>query len=213
MKNIFLWVMSGILLSVVAFFIPAQSGSMWPSLFLSGVVAFLYLITFSIVWLKKIESQTKRRAVGMVFAVLIVFSIASAAISYIDGIRFGKTLSSIRKTIDSSEAEIYIRKPLLKTMKSYYSSDQTNKDIGQLFRARYDSLITDDGVFKYGDDKNQKSLSLYLAKADTNQVVLVGEATFIEGKNADFTNFSDDKGRYQVKGILTSKGVRYERQN
>lgn len=42
MKKIFFWISGGAILTTVAFFIPEQSGSMWPSVIAGATVAFLY---------------------------------------------------------------------------------------------------------------------------------------------------------------------------
>jgi len=212
MKNIFLWMAGGTILTIGAFFIPEQTGSMWPSLILSGSVAFLYLGIFSVVWIRKIESQTKRRVIGSVIAIFLVFSIASAALSYVGSQRQKKTLADIHTSIESSLAETYVKEPLVKTLGSYYASPPDG-DIGKRFKSKYDSLISDDHIFKYVKKDSWRTLHVYVADIEPDSVVLIGESSYIKGKDDVFSNFSGAKGRYQVKGILTSKGVDYEREN
>ncbi|MDZ7681229.1 MAG: hypothetical protein U5J63_05805 [Fodinibius sp.] len=44
MKQIICWIIGGVLLTTVAFFIPEQAGSMWPSLMAASIVASAYLV-------------------------------------------------------------------------------------------------------------------------------------------------------------------------
>lgn len=122
MKKLILWITGGAAVVVGAFFIPEQSGSMWPSVVLSALAAFLYIIIFSVVWLKKIESPVKRKAIGWTLTALVVFSFASAAISYEGSSRQTELLPEIRTTIETSMAEMYIKEPLLKTFRAYHMS-------------------------------------------------------------------------------------------
>jgi hypothetical protein len=213
MKKIIWWIVGGVLLTTIAFFIPEQSGSMWPSVISSSIAALLYIIAFSIVWLPKIESQTKRRAIAVTFGVLIVFSAASATISYEGSVRQLELLPDIRTTIETSIAESFIKEPLLETLRIYHSSEEKGRSLGKLFTMKYDSLITEDSVFTYGSRNDDQTFFLYVDEANKDSVILVGESSYVDGEDADFTNFSGVTGRYQVRGILTSQGVDYERQN
>lgn len=213
MKKIFWWIAGGVLLTAIAFFIPEQTGSMWSSVISSSVVVLIYLIVFSIVWLPKIESQTKRRAIAVTFGVLIVFSVISATISYKGSVRQLELLPAIRTTIETSIAEAFIKEPLLETLRLYHSAENTNRDMGDLFTTKFDSLITQDSMFTYGSRNDEQTFFLYFNEASPGRVVLIGESSYVDGNDVGFTNFSGATGRYQVRGILTSKGVDYERQN
>lgn len=213
MKKIIWWIVGGVFLTAIAFFIPEQSGSMWPSMISSSIVILLYLIVFLIVWLPKIESRTKRRAVTITFAVIIIGSAVSATLSYKSSANQLKVMPEIRTTIDAALAETFIKKPLLETLRMYHSSENTNRNIGEIFTTRYDSLITRDSLFTYGSRSEDQTIYMYVDESSSEHVVLIGESSYIDGNDADFDNFSGAEGRYQVRGILTLKGIDYERQN
>jgi len=210
MKTLFLWMAGGISLVTGIFFVPEQSGSLWPSVILSSFAAFLYILAFSLVWIKKIQSEQKRKLIGWTLAILVVFSIASASLSYIGSEYQARNLSAIRSTIETNLARIHVREPLTKTLTEYYSEKNKNGDItiGQLFREKYHSLTTTDRIFRQGE-----MLTVYLAKASSDSVVLVAESAYKDGKESTFKNFSGAEGRYETRGILTAEGVRYERTN
>lgn len=213
MKKIIYWIFGGAVLTTVAFFVPEQSGSMWPSVIASATVAFLYLGIFLAVWLKEIKSSTKRKAIAATFVVLFVFSIASAVISYEGSVRQQETLENIRGQLEGDFLYNYMHEPLIKTLSDFYSEGNNESNIGDLFTSRYDSLITEDGAFEFESRDEDQTLYLYIAENSADSIVVVGESTYLKGKNDDFSNYSGSTGQYQVQGILTSKGIDYERQN
>lgn len=213
-KTIIGWVTGGILLVTAAFFIPEQSGSMWSSVILGCLAAFLYLIAFSFVWLRKIESPVKRKAIRWALGILMVFSFISAALSYESSSRQSELLSAIRTNIENNIAEIYTKEPLLKTLRAYHLEKKSNDiSIGSLFKTKYDSLIGRDCVFSYGTLGEESTLMIYLSQLSPDTVSLVAESRYIDGNDPGFKNFSGSTGLFQTQGILTSEGVHYERRN
>lgn len=213
MKGIFYWIIGGAILTTAAFFIPEQSGSMWPSVFASAAVAMGYLVVFLAVWLRKLTNARKQKAIAITCTTLLFFSAASAVISYEGSVRQRDTLENIRGQLEGDILYNYMHEPLIKTLGDFYSEENDESKIGDLFVSRYDSLITEDGVFEFGSKNEVQTLYLYIKESNADSVVMIGESTYLKGQNDDFSNFSGAKGQYQVQGILTSKGVDYERQN
>jgi len=214
MKKIILWVGIGIIVTLVAFFIPEQSGSIWPSVIASSIAALIYLLVLMIMMLPKITSSSKRKVIGWTLSLVIFGSAVSAIISYVGTQRQADTLSEIRYTIDSKVAELFVKKPMLKTLQAYHAEKRAdNSSIGSLFVQKYDSLITEDSLFAHEGISDNEMLTIYLAKANADGIVLITESSYIDGKNANYQNFSGAKGQYQTKGVLTTKGVHYERTN
>lgn len=214
-KTILLWIAGGVLLVAGAFFLPEQTGSIWPSVILGSIAAFLYLIAFSFVWLKKIESSARRKAIGWTLTVLVVFSFISASISYEGSSRQTELLPEIRTTIETNIAEMYIKEPLLKTLKAYHV-DQESRDnisIGSIFKTRYDSLIDKGSVFNYGNLGDDATLTIYCSQISSDSVSLIAESSYIDGRDSGFKNFSGATGQFQIQGILTREGLYYERTN
>lgn len=219
-KTFLIWLAGGLLFVTLAFFIPEQRGSMWPSLVLSGSAAILYLILFAWFWLGKIKSSTKRQVVGWTLAVLLVFSIASAWTSYEGSKRQTALLPEIRTTIDSGIAESYIKKHLLVTMRAHFMEDKigANSSLGEIFQAKFDSLITKDRLLLYEgkdtyseDDKTRMKIFVHTVKNDS--IILVAESGYEDGRKSEYVNYSGATGMYQTKGLLTKEGMHYERTN
>ncbi len=220
-KTMFLWIAGGLLAVALAFFIPAQEGSMWPSLLAGGIASLTYLLALSVYGIRKIESSGKRKLVTTVFILLVIFSIASAGISYEGGKRQTALLPEIRHTIETGIAENHIKQPLLETMRTYYTngSPGENASLGAIFRSSYDSLITKDNLLRYmgketyeGED-DPTQLKIYVKTVKPDSVVLVAVSGYMDGENSEFENYSGAKGMYQAVGILTEEGIRYERTN
>ncbi|HEX6983448.1 MAG TPA: hypothetical protein VF181_11885 [Balneolaceae bacterium] len=214
MKKIYLWLLVGVILVTGVFFIPEQSGSLWPSLMLSSGVALLYLIAFSIRWLREIPSKISRRVIAVTLCVLVLASSAFATLSYVESKKQGRLLSEIRTSIEQNILYKNINHPLSKALSAYYTSSKKDLEIRRLFVSKYDSLITDNGLFLVeGMQDEAATFVIYVAKTEPESVVLIGESTYIDGKDENFHNFSGETGLYQVKGILTKEGVYYERSN
>ncbi len=212
MKKIFWWIAGGVLLTTGSFFIPEQTGSMWPSVIASSVVATSYLIVFLAVWLREIQSSAKRKTVAVICTILLVFSLASAVISYENSVRQRESLANIRTHIETELAYTFLHKPLIKTLGQFHADNYD--DMGNLFTEKYDSLIVQDSLFNYSNSlEDNETLYLFVSKTTADSVVLIGESSYITGQHSTFSNYSGKTGRYQVRGILTSKGVDYERQN
>ena len=208
-----LWPVVGAVMVSAAFLIPEPEGSLWPSVLAGSVAALIYLIAFSFVWLKEIESTQKRRAIGWTLGVLAFFSGVSATISYVGSSRQSRLLSVIRTTIERNLAGAKIKEPLLMTFRDYRSVGSAGTSLSNIFLAKYDSIVTKDGSFNPKSLGEESTLYLYLSKAEGDSVVLVGESRYITGMDPDFKNYSGETGRFQVEGTLTSNGISYERAN
>lgn len=204
----------------LAFFIPAQEGSIWPSIIAGGIASLVYLIALYIYGIRKIESSGKRKLVTVTLVLLIIFSIASAGISYEGSNRQTALLPEIRTTIETGMAETYIEEYLLKTMRTYYMEDKVgdNSGLGKIFHNKFDSLITEDRLLLYNgkdtySDDEQTKMKIFVHTVKFDSIVLVAESGYMDGINSEFKNYSGAKGMYQTKGILTGEGIDYERTN
>ncbi|NGP77450.1 hypothetical protein G3570_12450 [Balneolaceae bacterium YR4-1] len=220
-KTMFLWMAAGVLFVALAFFIPAQEGSIWPSVIAGSVASLVYLIALSIYGIRKIDSSGKRKVVTSTLVLLVVFSIVSAGISYEGSKRQTALLPEIRNMIETQIAEYNVKKYLLETMKTYYIGENYdgNAGLGSIFRTKYDTLITEEsrllyeGKDTYKDEKEDLPVKIFVKTIDPDSIILVAESAYIDGKNADFENYSGAMGYFQTEGILTKEGIRYERAN
>lgn len=94
-----LWIGGGILFVAVAFFLPGYSGDIWSAVILGSIAAFLYLIAFTIIWVKKINSPAKRKGIINVLVVLVLGCSVFGMISYEDSQRQRQILKDIRSRV------------------------------------------------------------------------------------------------------------------
>ena len=204
----------------LAFYLPSHGGSIWPSLISGGIATLAYLMAISFYGIRKIESSGKRKMVTTAMVLLVIFSIASASISYENTKRQMALLPQIRTTIETGIAETYIKKHLLKTMRAYYTEDKFGENTGldEIFHTRFDSLITEGGLLLYDgkdtySEEDETEMQIFVHTAKTDSIVLVAESGYMDGLKPEFKNYSGAKGMYQTKGILTKEGIDYERTN
>lgn len=212
MKKIMLWIGGGILFVAVAFFLPGYSGDIWSAVILGSIAAFLYLIAFTIIWVKKINSPAKRKGIISVLVVLVLGCSVFGMISYEDSQRQRQILKDIRFTIESNISYNYVHEPLLKTFRLYYTTT-AEQNMAAIFRTEFDSLITEGGIYKYKDKEKSESPTIHIAEMNADRIVLVWVSKYVDGKDSEFKNYSGTNGQYQVKATLTSKGIHYEREN
>ncbi|HKI44997.1 MAG TPA: hypothetical protein VKA08_06630 [Balneolales bacterium] len=214
MKRI-IWLSGGILFVTAAFFVPGSTGSVWFSILLGFIAAVVYLVALYTYWFKNIRSKSARIGILTTLLLLTIISAVSSVLNYSSGRSQAAMLATYRKNIEIRCLHSYINEPLLYTLASRYDRDghAGYRTMAAAFHSKYDSLITTDHEFRYGENGKIYTWKIYVAKAHADSVVLVGESEFLKGSDPAFRNFSGDKGRYQVEGILTPKGVQYERTN
>ena len=211
----FLWMAGGILVVSAAFFIPGQSGGIWPSVWWSSLAAGGYLLLMVIFWVPQVTSKSRRWIVGGTLVVLAVCATASLVLWQYMSNWQRALLPEIRTTIEKGTAMRLISQPLVRTLGDYYRPEPAGSqaDMDLLFRKRYGTSIADDNRLEFGKFDENYTLQLYLAHSDADSLVIVGESEYIEGRDHLFRNHSGKTGLYQVLGILTKEGVHYVRVN
>lgn len=210
-----IWMAGGVIFVSAVFFIPGPYGNIWLSVMLSGLAALIYMTVISVLWLNKIDSWNVRMGITGTLAVVVALSVITGFVSYRNSLKESRNLASVRGSIEARYLRANINEPLLATLRTYRESGKNNPSvsIGSIFYLKYDSLIKKDSEFEYGDNRIYKTRHIYLAKNNADSVVLIGESTYLQGENPAFHNYSGKTGLYQVEGILTKKGVQYERTN
>lgn len=206
------WISGGILFVCLVFFIAGYSDTLWAAILFGSLAALIYLFVLSVVWLKKIESKVTRTAITSTIILFILLSSFSAILNLQSSTRHTSLLASIHHNIETAYLRANINEPLLNTLRTRYRNNKY-QTVSAAFYTNYDSLITLKHEFLYGGNSKEHTWHIYLAKAHADSVVLIGESTYLKGKNSHFLNYSGKTGNYQVEGILTSQGVYYERKN
>jgi hypothetical protein len=209
MKQLF-WILGGALLVSAAFFIPEGAGQVWQSLLLSGIAVLFFLITY--VFFQPKNSAPNKNIAGVATGILLVLVGIHGWLGYQESIKQSENLVEIRKVIESGIAKNHINEMLLTTLRSYYSSEKDDANLGALFKFHHDSLMNDTEIKFYPSDE-ERSPKIELVKATADSVVIVAYSSFVSGRSTAFKNYDGQNGYLQTKGILTTEGIEYEREN
>lgn len=207
-----LWIAGGALLIAVAFYVPGEMASVWKQLLYGTIAAGIFLTVFILFYPSDKSHKSNKWRVTMASSILFVLFGIHYWTGQQEAQKQRQNLIDIRETIETGIAENYVKQILLQTLRAYQMQEDVD-DFGAVFRAKYDSLITD-GRIKYvpGSD-DEDALRIAVDRATADSVVLIAHSVYVPGKDADFQNYDGQTGHLQTKGILTEKGIEYERQN
>lgn len=212
MREKIIWIIAGVAFVALAFVIPRSSQGIWQPVIWGTMAAVIFVVAFAGRWVREISSQFKQGFIYGVLAVLIISLSAFAYYQYTISQFQREILNANRLYIEKVQAMIYVREPLLKTFRDYYRKNEENRSIGELYKSKYDSLIDSDNLYHYPHYEIKSLLKIHVSKLTPDSVVLVGKVS-TKGRGKEFVNLSGSTGHYKVKGILTKKGIRYEREN
>ncbi len=214
------WIIGGIILTVVAFLIPDSRGYLWPSLFSAMAVVGIFFISLILYTIRNSQSTFDRFfSIGILILIsaLIVFT---GIHQYRVSQWHHDNLMEIRKTIDRGILTVYMNQPLLNTLRIYHdNSADADPAIKEAFEAEYGNLIQKvEGRSRYipenqKDNINDSPFIFYKRAATADSVILVGQSLHTEGKDSTFSNFNGLQGKMQYRAVLTKNGVDYEREN
>ncbi|TYP94046.1 hypothetical protein LX73_1769 [Fodinibius salinus] len=208
-----IWIIGGLAITVLAFFIVDRSGSIWPAVITASIVGTIFIIGFAFRWIGEINSSLNRKAIILVLAVMLLGSSVYATLIYIDSNNQHDRLTHIRTHIEKEILSTYVQKPLLKTLRDYQTSEDAKQNIDETFYARYDSLVQDRELMIAALDESDLTTAFYVYKANADTLIIAGESSILDAKSGDFQNASGAQGRFEMHGILTPKGISYERRN
>lgn len=200
----------------LAFFAPGTEGHLWDSLLAGGIASIVFLIAFSVYWLRKGDFKNQRTSIIALFSCLVIFGVIASAFDYQRSNFQKDTMTEIRLTIERGIAKAAVQENLNKVLKEYYLGGGTSQyeNIEQAFLSAYDSLITDRRTLNFEEVADSGStLTVYLSVSEPDSIVLIAESRAVKGWEPDFENFVNGKGYLQTRGIITTEGVRYEREN
>jgi hypothetical protein len=208
---ILLWLLGGIVLVTVAYFLPGQSPELWPSLNAAGIAVLVYLIAL-VAYLVRQPFSTRTRVTVWASVILVCASIGSwwTGMDYTSHWQ-KETLLKIRGVIGRGILQATIPDTLMTVMKTYYEQGTKNKkSLGQVFKDRYPGVAEGQ---QFPPSEFDMDRLLFAATIASDTVVLIGEDRVANGRKADFKNHDGKTGRIQSRGTLTVKGLSYESEN
>lgn len=211
--NRWIWTAVGVAAVTGAFFIPSQTGSIWPSVLLSSGTAMVFLAVYLLGEWK--SAAGSKKAIGVVLLLLMLFTVASAAIYYRGSLQQEQILMDIRETIFHGIAKTQIQEPMLTTLREYYypQDERGEQNLQEIFTGKYGSKIGDDDLFQYGQDRDDPSPMIFVETLEPGRIVMVGQSPIAKGIQEEYQNYDGSAGLVQTRGVLTPEGVRYEVEN
>ena len=206
------WLLAGVVVVSVAFFVPGASIELWPNINAAGVAAFVYLIVLT--------AYAFRSPVPRLSRAIAWFAVLGAAVWISIGWRgMDETthwqhdkLLSIKEVITRGVILAELPPPFIKTLEAYHKQQGKKKlTIGQVFRQENPSI-------KVGENFADSShgghrLAFVVESISDRDVFVVGFGGDCKGREAQFANYNGTYGIVQLEGILTEKGFSYDWQN
>jgi len=206
------WILGGTMLIAAAVFLLAKTGNIWIVAYITFALAFIFVL-ISAAYFSKTPITKKVKTITFVSLIFYFLIGASTFISANMRTEWQKSqLLKVKNYIVDSQFKIQIHQKLLEVFRSYKLQDEnSHKTIGQLF----DSLMYIDslGLTRTEEIAGKDSAVYYISKLNDDEVVYLALSQKTKGADANFLNFDGRKGRVQVKGILSGKGIEYVTEN
>ncbi|MFH0989657.1 MAG: hypothetical protein V1799_06535 [bacterium] len=219
--TILAWMIVGIVLVSIAYFIPADSQELWPNVNLALQIAGLYLLILLIYILQKPIRLLHGALMCLIVLVVMGFTFF-LTYRFEDQTkwqaeRLHKILGVIKEGIRTVEAP----KILLKTLEAYHRKQmKQQKNLAETFKTLYPTAESGVNLFtkEYFPDyfwfeRTSNPLKIFVQSIEPGTIVLVAMDQFHEGKNSTFNNYDGQSGRVQVRYTLTEKGITHVTEN
>lgn len=207
---IFYWLIGGIVITTLTFFLSIDNINLWKSLNASAIVALAYCIVLIIFNIKLFPLKRKIVLIA-VFVIGVFFVFKSWSLAYEQSTWQKETLLRIRGSISRGVLNVSLNNAMLHVLSNYHSQADKNK---KSLKEIYNELIkTDSGFIETLKLSQEDSPLIYNKVLSDTELVFIGQEMFVKGRNPDFANYTGKKGMVQVRATLTSKGVKYESEN
>ena len=209
---IFRWMFGGIILVSLAFFLPARTVEIWPSLNAAGIGVLIYIIAL-LVYILRNPVPVKHRIIVGVLAFISVIALGAHwtgmhRTTHWQQNRLTGIHSSLVRSVMASDAPI----SLLSVLEEYHAQGKMKKlSLAKTFLQEYPQAIIGSNIHtsSVGDD----STRIFLTTLSDSMIVLTASHAYSRGRTADFLPYWGRKGTIQERFVLTEKGVRHESDN
>jgi hypothetical protein len=209
---IFLWIVMGIAVVTGAFFLPAPSMEIWPSLNAAGIAAAAYLLALILYTLRHPVPLKHRIIVGILSLISM-----GALFFHWTGME-GTTLWQQQRLLDIQSAVsrgvIRTESPqkLLSVLERYHQQGKNRKAaLGQLFLLTFPGAAVGSDIHKRMDERD--SVRLWVTTLTDSMIIVTGSHAYLPGRSAGFIPSWGRTGTIQERFILTAKGVSHESDN
>jgi len=214
---VFIWLVVGIILASLAYFIPGKGTDLWPSINPAGIVIAVYLVALTAYMARK-PFQLKIRIITWAIFLTCGVSLFIGWRTWDEESHWQRsTLLNILGVIFRGVNEVYTHDTLTVVLKTYYSpSNKPHQSLGQIFLSRHPECR--DGrpipASQHTDSRPEyDSLYMYPVTVSDSEIVLAVSHKYAKGRDPAFKNINGKTGMVQIRQTLTPKGIRYESEN
>lgn len=214
MKKEIVFIIAASLLILVSISLAFLVENIWIAFFAAFFVAAIYLILLDKWVVQKLDNSNHKKIIRTLLALLIVFQLYSGVMNTFRSNIQQDTLKTIRTYIDSSIAQIEVEKNLLAALRYYYhTSDDEEKTLENSFKTIMGNQLKEDGTISFKDTSRVQELDFIYDIVNEDSIIVYVSAQVGQGVDSEYKNLNSKSGKYEAKGILTPKGVDYERTN
>jgi hypothetical protein len=209
---IFRWMLGGIILVSLAFFLPARTVEISPSLNAAGIAALIYIIAL-LVYVLRNPIPIKHRIVVGVVAFMSVIALGAHWTGMLNTTQWqqGRLLaikSLVVRGVLMSEAPIN----LVSVLEEYHTQGKVKKlSLAKIFLREHPQATTGSNIYNFS--AGEDSARIFVTALSDSMVVLTASHAFAQGRTGDFRPYWGRRGALQERFILTEKGVRHESDN
>ena len=207
-----LWLLGGIVIVTVAFFLPGQNAELWSQINSAGLAGALYILAL-VVFTTRTPFPKKQRIVAWICTAVLggammVWWTGMDSTSHWQRDR----LREIRGVISRGVIQGVVPRTLIQSLEFYHKQGSKKKEtLGQIFRKLNPQDLPGSNV--YVATSPSDSLSVIVQTLESDRVILVAQEAYVPGRNAEFINYDGRLGRVQERFTLTEKGVSHESEN
>lgn len=208
---VLLWLIAGLVVVSVAFFLPGNPPEVWPNLNLGGIVTVVYLLAL-LTYTMREPFGRKAQVTTWIVAIVTVASLA-VAWTEMDSLSHyqQQTLLNIRATIGRGIIYTEVPDSLLSVLDRFHHQKGKKATLGQVFQIHYPGTRVGDNIHKANNEYD--SLQVYIAALSDTTIALAAQEMYVKGREPTFKNYNGRVGMVQEKFTLTVKGVRHESEN
>ncbi|MGB2869119.1 MAG: hypothetical protein WBD36_11755 [Bacteroidota bacterium] len=207
-----LWLLGGIVVVTVAFFLPGQYAELWSQINSAGLAGALYVLAL-VAYTTRTPFPKKQRVVAWICTAvlggaIVVWWTGMDSTSHWQRDR----LHEIRVVTSRGVIQGVVPRTLIQSLELYHKQGSKKKEtLGQIFRKLNPQALPGSNIHvaTFPND----SLSVVVQVLENDRVTLVAHEAYVPGRKAEFINIDGRLGRVQERFTLTEKGVSHESEN
>jgi hypothetical protein len=209
---IIFWLLGGIVVVSVAFFIPGSSTELWPNINAAVIPLIVYILALGLYTLR--SPITRKARIIAWLSIILVGSGTYTSWTVMDALSHYQhnKLLEIHSVIIRGIMRDRVPSRQLDALEVYHKQGAKKKEsLAQVFQRLNDGAKIGANIYK--PEWEGDSSSIVVQSLSENEVVLLGLHSYSRGRNADFRNYTGKVGLIQEKCTLTEKGITYESEN